>query len=125
MKRILLNGNWKFRTDKENALTEKKAYEHILEAEHTVSVPSPIQDLMYLREEYPSIAMNNAYLGTAWYETEFEAQHLEDEYVSLCFNGVCPYATVYINGSFAGEISNALHNFIIVLKVGALFPVSI
>jgi len=106
MKRILLNGNWKFRTDKENALTEKKAYEHILEAEHTVSVPSPIQDLMYLREEYPSIAMNNAYLGTAWYETEFEAQHLEDEYVSLCFNGVCPYATVYINGSFAGEISN-------------------
>ena len=41
--------------------------------------------------------MNNAYLGTVWYETEFECEINNDEYALLTFDGICPYATVYLN----------------------------
>lgn len=115
MKTMLLNGIWHFITDEKNTLLNSESYKNKLQTECTALVPSPIQDLEYLRDEFPSVAMNNAYLGTAWYETEFEIKKDDDEYVLLKFDGVCPYATVYINGNKVGEITNphTAHSFFV------------
>ena len=78
MKRISLNGKWKFFADEKNQLKKSSAYKNPLKTKHTVPVPSPIQDIKYLGKNYPSIAMNNAYLGTAWLETEFEINEINE-----------------------------------------------
>ncbi|MDG0808634.1 glycoside hydrolase family 2 protein [Cohnella rhizosphaerae] len=69
-------------------------------------VPGCIQKVKELGEEalYPSVVgMPNAYLGTAWLETDFEVPELTDgRQLWLKCGGIAPAAHLWVNGTYVG-----------------------
>ncbi len=85
---INLNGEWNMKVDG---------------ADYTLDIPSPVQSSEELGKNFPSEAMPNGYLGTVEFSKCFEYKK-ETGTAEITFNGVMPYAVVYINDIEAGRI---------------------
>lgn len=85
---IDLNGKWDMLVDK---------------IKYSVTVPSAIQSCKELSGKFPSEAMANGFMGTAEFIRCFEIEKLF-ECMVLTLKGVMPYANIYVNDNYIGEV---------------------
>lgn len=85
---IKLNGKWSMSVDGIN---------------YNVNVPSAIQSYEELSGKFPSDAMQNGFIGTAEFTKQFEISGFF-EYMVLTLKGIMPYAEVYVNDNYIGEV---------------------
>ncbi|WP_217594510.1 glycoside hydrolase family 2 protein [Cohnella sp. GbtcB17] len=99
-----LDGRWRLQLDPVNAGMAEGWASRPLRGDWHCEVPGCIQKVKELGEAYPSVVgMPNAYLGTAWLETDFEVPELTDRrQLWLKCGGIAPAAHLWVNGMYVG-----------------------